>query len=144
MRWKYFSSFSSVAMGNSNVWEWFKHLENMLYIIYLDNEEHRNNLNFMVKHILCLEQKNSWIWGLRDLKQFCWNVVINGLCSLGIKIEIKLLLLPQNNVIKCPLWEVQGQPSSLLVSTYHLLEFFSRSVNKNTVLHVVIYRLLFQ
>lgn len=31
----------------------------MLYIIYLDNEEHRNNLNFMVKHILCLEQKNS-------------------------------------------------------------------------------------
>lgn len=57
VRWKYFSSFSSVAMGNSNVWEWFKRLENMLYVIYLDNEEHRNNLNFMVKHILCLEQK---------------------------------------------------------------------------------------
>lgn len=44
-------------MGDSNVWEWFKHLENMLYIICLDNEEHRNNLNFLVKHILCLEQK---------------------------------------------------------------------------------------
>lgn len=57
VRWKYFSSFSSVAMGNSSVWEWFKHLENMLYIIYLDNEEHCNNLNFMVKHVLCLEQK---------------------------------------------------------------------------------------
>lgn len=40
-------------MGNSSVWEWFKHLENMLYIIYFDNEEHRNNLNFPVKHILC-------------------------------------------------------------------------------------------
>lgn len=36
--WKYFSSLISIAMGNSNVWEWFKYLENMLYIIYLDNK----------------------------------------------------------------------------------------------------------
>lgn len=46
-------------MGNSNVWEWFKHLGNMLYILYLGNEEHRNNFNFMVKHVLCLEHKDS-------------------------------------------------------------------------------------
>lgn len=53
VRWKYFSAFSSVAMANSNVWEWFK---NKLNVIYLVNEEHRNNLNFLVKHILYLEQ----------------------------------------------------------------------------------------
>lgn len=86
--WKYFSSFSSIAMGNSSVWEWFKHLENMLYVIYMDNEEHHNNLNFPVKHILCLEQKNSWNWGLRAWKWFYWNGVINGLWSWGLTLNL--------------------------------------------------------